>query len=67
MELLEGGTLKNLINMVKEKKISLTDYDCSIILKKISEGIKYIHDKDIVHRDIKPGHLISKYNICKTK
>jgi len=56
MELIEGGTLKDLIyHKYYNEKNFFTELECSTIIKKILEGLDYIHTKKIMHRDIKPG------------
>ena len=59
MEIVEGGTLKELIeDRYYSKSEFFTDYECSLIIKNILEGLNYIHSKKIIHRDIKPGMFI---------
>ncbi|MBN2532733.1 MAG: serine/threonine protein kinase [Spirochaetales bacterium] len=57
MEYVDGISLEDLI---KKKKI-ICPMAALIILNEVSKGLKYAHDKGVVHRDIKPDNvLISK-------
>jgi calcium/calmodulin-dependent protein kinase I len=59
MELMEGGTLKELmIQRYKEEDYFFKEDECAIILKNILQGIKYLHSLKIVHRDIKPDNIM---------
>jgi serine/threonine protein kinase len=58
MELLEGGTLKDLII---ERYNDTNDYllleeEAAVIIKGIFEGLNNLHSLNITHRDIKPGN-----------
>lgn len=37
---------------------SLTPYDTLNIIKEIIQGVKYLHSKNIIHRDIKPKNIL---------
>jgi calcium-dependent protein kinase len=53
MELLEGGSLGKLM---KTKRFS--ELEAAQIMKQILSGLAYIHEKNIVHRDIKPDNIL---------
>jgi serine/threonine protein kinase len=57
MELMEGGSLKDLIieRYSKEGNSFFNEEECSLIIKGIVQGIDYLHEKKMIHRDIKPG------------
>jgi len=53
MELLEGKTLKEI--MVVEKVLSLKQ--ALWIADKVCSALGHVHEKNVVHRDIKPGNI----------
>lgn len=57
MEFVDGISLEDLI----KKKKQICPMAALIILNEVAKGLKYAHDKGVVHRDIKPDNvLISK-------
>lgn len=58
MELLKGGHLKNLIDYRKKLNQALSDEDVSVIVKNLLKAIEYIHQNNIVHRDLKLGQFL---------
>lgn len=56
MELIENGSLAHLMTNKKKEKKFFSDDEVSKIIKSLLSAISFIHEKNIVHRDIKPGH-----------
>lgn len=54
MEYMEGGSLYSLIK--KDKKIP--EKESAIKLLEIANGLQYMHNESIVHRDIKPQNIV---------
>lgn len=55
MELMSGGCLTDI---VQERSISLSERVISQIIKQTLEGLAYIHNKHIIHRDIKSDNVL---------
>jgi hypothetical protein len=57
IEIMSGGTLKDLIleRYNSEDKYFFRDHECAIIIQGIMEALNYLHNNNIMHRDIKPG------------
>jgi len=53
MELVKAGTLDKLIKLQV-----LDERECRYIMKQILEGLKYIHELGLVHRDLKPQNIL---------
>ena len=62
LEFLEGGSLGATV----KNSGPLDEYLVSQLVKQILEGLKYIHSKNVIHRDIKGGNiLIVKSGVVK--
>ncbi|CAK63616.1 unnamed protein product (macronuclear) [Paramecium tetraurelia] len=59
-ELVIGQSLDSIINKQKSK---LEERDIQMILKQTLEIVDYLHQNNIIHRDIKPQHMI----LCQNK
>jgi len=57
-DLVYGGSLKSYIRIKQINREILSDEECSDIIKQILEGLSYIHNLNIVHRDIKPKNIL---------
>jgi calcium/calmodulin-dependent protein kinase I len=55
MELLRGGSLKDLLS-----KRSLRPEEAARVMLGILRGVSYLHGKNVVHRDLKPENILFK-------
>ncbi len=63
MELIQGGSLRNFYKQRKREKIKITEEEASLVMKKLLNAVVYLHNQDIIHRDIKPGFYRFNYFI----
>ncbi|CAD8196247.1 unnamed protein product [Paramecium octaurelia] len=54
MEYMEGGSLKNY--MIQNP--NLNEEQCIQIMKSILAGLSYLHQHNVIHRDIKPDNIL---------
>lgn len=45
-----------MMELHRRRKV-ITDYECRYYIHQIVTGVKYLHDKQIIHRDLKLGNL----------
>ncbi|XP_077302252.1 uncharacterized protein LOC143922796 [Arctopsyche grandis] len=58
-EYISGGEL---FERVSEEDFTLTERDCALFMSQICEGVKFMHDNNIVHLDLKPENIM-----CQTR
>jgi len=56
MELLIGGSLNDFLNSPEGQNLS--DIKASKIMKGIIGAVSYIHEKGIIHRDLKMANIL---------
>lgn len=52
MDYCDGGTLANLA-----KEVTLDELEISHLVAQIVDGLRYLHSKNMVHRDLKVFYL----------
>ena len=57
-ELVTGG---DLFSYIERKGEALPSIDAAVILMQVLKAVDYMHDHDIVHRDIKPDNILLTY------
>ena len=62
MEYIGYGQLFHLIRQKSENGEQFTDLEASRIMKGIIDAVSYIHDKGIIHRDLKTANIMVDHN-----
>ena len=55
MEYCPQGSLQDILN---RKKSALSEFSIQQIMRDVLRGLDYLHSKNILHRDIKPGNIL---------
>ncbi|XP_071942501.1 myosin light chain kinase, smooth muscle-like [Antedon mediterranea] len=55
LELVSGGEL---FERVIDEEFDLTEKDCVMFMTQICEGMQFMHDKKIIHLDMKPENIL---------
>ncbi len=67
MELIRNGSLNQLLIQRQKEGNPLSDDECALIMKHLFLAVKYLHDNNFVHRDLKPGIKTNILIIIKPK
>jgi len=59
LELMPGGSVKNLLELGPLNEVVIRRF-----IKQILEGLKYLHDKGIVHKNLKCSNVLVDNNSC---
>jgi serine/threonine protein kinase len=63
IEYCNGGTLEDYKNYYEQKlKMTLNELFIQKIMRQVTDGLEYMHSKNIVHRDIKLDNILLNFN-----
>merc|ERR1719422_1015454 len=60
-EFCEGGSLQKKIEDYREAGLRFSEAELSKIMVHVAKGLQYIHSKQLVHLDIKPGNIFISF------
>jgi len=60
MELVEGGTLQELIDTAREAPSFEARYfhECAQMISLVADALHYAHEHGVIHRDVKPSNIL---------
>lgn len=59
MEFCKYGSLK----LLQQERIQITEHECRYFMKNIFSGLEYLHNKQIIHRDLKLANIFLYDNL----
>ena len=58
LEYCQYGSLRDLLKLAKKKRIKLTENEISSIIYMVLSGLNFMHENDIINRDIKCKNIL---------
>ena len=63
MEFCDNGSLRSILNRT-ENVCGMPENECLTILRHVTSGLEYLHQRKIIHRNLRPENIVSK--LCRT-